>query len=64
MTLTFTECKLLINMFNASIERASKSGIPIGAEYYKDIETIKDKLYQEMSMIIRKEEKNDTERDN
>lgn len=44
---TKDQCKLLINMFNGSIEAALKSGIPIGKEYYKDIDEIKEKLYQE-----------------
>lgn len=29
-------------------------GIPIGKEYYKDIDDIKEKLYNELSMGIQK----------
>lgn len=47
MTLTKDQCDLLINMVNASIQRARDSGIPIGIEYYEDIEIIKEKLYEE-----------------
>ena len=34
-------------MFNASIQRARDSGIPIGVEYYEDIDIIREKLYEE-----------------
>ena len=54
MELTRSECMLLINTFNKSIENAVNSGIPIGKEYYNDIEEIKEKLYQEIA--IAKEE--------
>ena len=54
MKLTIKQCELLINIFNAGIVRATESGIPIGKEYYYDIEEIKDKLYQELT--IAKEE--------
>ena len=47
MTLTKKQAELLINMLNASICRAQESGIPIGKEYYEDIDAIKDKLYEE-----------------
>ena len=47
MTLTKDQCDLLINMVNASIQRARDSGIPIGVEYYEDIEIIREKLYEE-----------------
>ena len=47
MVLTRNQCDLLISMFNASIQRARDSGIPIGVEYYEDIEIIKEKLYEE-----------------
>ena len=49
MTLTKKQTELLISMFNASICRAQESGIPIGKEYYEDIDTIKDKLYEELA---------------
>ena len=47
MTLTKDQCDLLINMVNASIQRARDSGIPIGVEYYEDIDIIREKLYEE-----------------
>ena len=47
---TKNQCILLINMVNASVERASTSGIPIHQEYYNDIDEIKNKLYQELSL--------------
>ena len=49
MILTRKQCILLFNMVKASIERAASSGIPIGKEYYNDIDEIKDKLYQEIN---------------
>lgn len=42
-------------MFKASINHAMKSGIPIGREYYEDINIIKDKLYAEMQKAITRE---------
>lgn len=48
MKLTARECELLINVFNAGITRAVESGIPIGKEYWKDIDSIKNKLYEEL----------------
>ena len=54
MTLTKKQCILLFDMFKASIERAMSSGIPIGKEYYDDIDEIRNKLIQEMT--IAKEE--------
>ena len=48
MELTRSQCILLINMFNASLVAAKNSGVPIGQEYYKDIDEIKEKLYQEL----------------
>ena len=33
MVLTVSQCKLLIDMFNASLAQAVKSGIPVGKEY-------------------------------
>ena len=38
-------------MVNASIEMALKSGIPIGKEYYEDIEIIKKELYTKLAKI-------------
>ena len=49
MTLTKKQCELLLSMFNASICRAQESGIPIGREYYEDIDIIKQKLYEELA---------------
>ena len=54
MTLTRKQYILLLDMVKASIERAASSGIPIGKEYYNDIDEIKEKLYQEIT--IAKEE--------
>jgi hypothetical protein len=48
MKLTIKQCELLINVFNAGIVRATESGIPIGKEYHKDIDEIKEKLYKEL----------------
>ena len=55
MTLTYKQCELLINIVNAGITRAVQSGIPIGQEYYKDIDTIKNELYTERQMAINRE---------
>lgn len=52
MVLTRNQCDLLISMFNASIQRARDSGIPIGVEYYEDIEIIREKLYEELQLRI------------
>ena len=49
MTLTTNQCNLLLSMFNASITNAMNSGIPIGEEYYKDIDIIREKLYTELA---------------
>ena len=48
MILTNKQAVLLLNMFTASIANAMNSGIPIGNEYYDDIEDIKEKLYTEI----------------
>ena len=53
MTLTVKQCELLIDMFNASIGMAMKSGIPIGEEYYKDIDAIKEQLYQALAKGVK-----------
>ena len=44
MDLTAKQYILLYNMFNASIRHAMDSGIPIGKEYYEDIDIIRDNL--------------------
>lgn len=59
MVLTVSQCKLLIDMFNASLAQAVRSGIPVGKEYYDDIDAIKDKLYCEMGEAIKREEVKD-----
>lgn len=55
MILTTKQCELLINTFNASITQCVNSGIPIGKEYYADIDNIKEKLYQELIDAIKRE---------
>lgn len=49
MELTRKQYELLLNVFNAGIVNATKSGFPIGKEYYNDIDEIKEKLYQEIN---------------
>lgn len=58
MELTIKQCNLLLDMFNASITRALQSGIPIGKEYYTDIDAIKDKLYAERQAAVKREREN------
>ena len=48
MILTNKQAVLLLNIFTASISNAMNSGIPIGNEYYDDIEDIREKLYTEI----------------
>ena len=55
MILTKKQCELLINTFNASINQCVNSGIPVGKEYYKDIDEIKEKLYQELNDAVKRE---------
>ena len=57
MEFTKSECELLISIFNAGIENAMRSGIPIGKEYYKDIDSIKEKLYRERYIATLNEQK-------
>lgn len=59
MTLTSNQCSLLISMFNASITNAVNSGIPIGKEYYQDIDIIREKLYTELGEANGREILND-----
>lgn len=54
MKLTLNQVTLLLNMFNASLSRAADSGIPIGKEYYEDIDKIKEKLYEEINKLNRR----------
>jgi hypothetical protein len=42
-------------MFNASIKHAMDSGIPIGKEYYEDIDVIKEELRKAIQEIRMKE---------
>ena len=56
MELTRKQCILLLDIFNAAIINAAKTGIPIGKEYYNDIDEIREKLYQEIRIKIKKEE--------
>lgn len=44
MNLNSKQYALLYDMFNASIRHAMDSGIPIGKEYYEDIDAIRDNL--------------------
>jgi hypothetical protein len=46
-------------MFNGSIANAMNSGIPIGKEYYKDIDVIREKLYTELGEANGRELLND-----
>lgn len=55
MELTRNQCQLLINIVNASITAAMNSGIPIGKEYYQDIDIIKEKLYEELAESNKRE---------
>ena len=59
MKLTIKECELLINVFNAGIKRAIESGFPIGKEYCKDIDNIKEKLYKELYNAQKEEVEHD-----
>ena len=58
MELTIKQCNLLLDMFNASITRAVQSGLPIGKEYYADIDAIKDKLYAERQAAVKRAREN------
>ena len=55
MILTRKQSDLLMKMFNGSISMASQSGIPIGQEFYEDIDTIREKLEKEYSDAIKRE---------
>ena len=55
MTLTYKQCALLINVFNAGLERAANSGFPIDPDYYSDIDAIKAKLYREHQEACKRE---------
>ena len=49
MELTHQQYLLLMNMVNASIERAATSGIPIHPDYYNDIDIIKSKIIEDLA---------------
>ena len=53
MELTHEQYELLYNMFNASIRNAMNSGIPIGKEYYEDIDCIRENLLNAMQNAVR-----------
>lgn len=54
MELTVKQCELLLGMVKASISHAVQSGIPIGREYYEEIDGIKDKIYAEMQEAVKR----------
>ena len=55
MNLTAEQYTLLYDMFNASIRHAIDSGLPIGKEYYKDIDAIRDNLFKAIQQAKLKE---------
>lgn len=55
MILTREQCNLLMQMVNASISMAVRSGIPIGKEYYENIEIIKEEINKESMEAYRRE---------
>ncbi len=55
MDLTVEQYELLYDAFNASIRHAMDSGIPIGKEYYEDIDIIRDNLLNAMHKARLKE---------
>lgn len=55
MNLTVEQYTLLYDMFNASIRHAMDSGIPIGREYYEDIDIIRDSLLKALQQAKLKE---------
>lgn len=55
MNLTSEQYTLLYDMFNASIRHAMDSGIPIGKEYYEDIDIIRDNLIKALQQAKLKE---------
>ena len=48
MTLTRDECMLLQSVLNSGIKHAVESGIPIGKEYERLIDSVQEKLTQEL----------------
>lgn len=55
MILTSKQTYLLIKMFNGSISMAIQSGVPIGQEFYEDIDIIRNKLEEEYNDAIKRE---------
>ena len=55
MIQTVSQCKLLLSTFSAGVTRPCQSGIPIGQEYYDDIDAIREKLYCEMAEANKRE---------
>ena len=55
MNLTSEQYTLLYDMFNASVRHAMDSGIPIGKEYYEDIDIIRDNLLMALQQAKLKE---------
>ena len=53
MNLTAEQYTLLYDMFNASIRHAMDSGIPIGKEYYEDIDIIRDNLLKALQQKLK-----------
>ena len=60
MTLTSSQARLLLSIFSAGVTRASQSGIPIGQEYYDDIDDIREKIYSEIAEANKREMLNDS----
>lgn len=60
MILTSSQARLLLGIFSAGVARASQSGIPIGQEYYDDIDAIRDKIYTEIAEANKREMLNDS----
>lgn len=55
MILTRQQYILLMDMVNASIERAASSDIPIHQDYYNDIDTIKYKIREDLATVKNEE---------
>ena len=52
--LTAKQIELLQSMVNACIQRAVESGIPVGKEFYNDIDNIKEWLENERCRSIKR----------
>ena len=55
MTLTKTQCELLLNMVNGSLTMLYHSGIPIATDTGKDIEIIKAEITKELMEAAKRE---------